>query len=164
LKNGYLLLLLLIIVLLPCPGRAQNSRDHDHYGYLSAGGGTTTSGGTILSLAGGVDLFVYRNLAVGGELGVLFPSASVGALVGVFSPNLSWHLRRGGDNGRIAPFVTGGYSLIFRQAAISGLNFGGGVTWWFKDGRGLRVEARDYFAVADPGHHLIVVRAGLALR
>ncbi|MFM8395757.1 MAG: hypothetical protein ACKOB4_17715 [Acidobacteriota bacterium] len=152
------------ILLLPVAGMAQSSTSNEHYGYLTAGGGTTTDGGAIVSLAGGADLFVYRQLAVSGELGAIFPPSSIGSVVGVLSPNLTWYLRPGGGSGRVAPFITGGYSLIFRQGTINGLNFGGGLTWWFKEGLGLRVEARDYFGVSDPGHHLVQVRAGLAFR
>ncbi|MBZ5497053.1 MAG: hypothetical protein LAP85_11675 [Acidobacteriia bacterium] len=32
---------------------------------------------------------------------------------------------------KIAPFITGGYSLLFRSGHLNAMNFGGGVDYWF---------------------------------
>ena len=61
------------------------------------------------------------------------------------SINASGYFRDARDRGRaLAPFVTGGYSLIADRETK--LNVGAGVSYWFKGGVGVRVEARHLFA------------------
>jgi hypothetical protein len=94
-----------------------------------------------MMLAAGGEVFVHKRLAAGAESGMHFPSSRIGSAIGIFSPNISWHFLK--RTGRVSPFITGGYSLFFRDGTSNGFNLGGGVIWWFRDGVGLRLEARD---------------------
>src|SRR5688572_19191294 len=73
-------------------------------------------------------------------------SSSYGGIV--FTANGTYHLRNVVYSGKIVPFGTAGYSGLAvcssECGGISGFNFGGGVTYWFKPNRGLRVEFRDH--------------------
>ena len=66
----------------------------------------------------------------------------------VFTANGSYHLRNVVSSGKLVPFGTFGYSGLAvcdsSCGGISGFNFGGGINYWFKPNRGLRVEFRDH--------------------
>lgn len=82
----------------------------------------------------------------GGYLGPLPRGFEHG--VGVISANAVFHAGRPRRH-RVTPFVTGGYTLWFRQGSASGVNVGGGVNYWLRDGLGLRAELRDHIPLGD---------------
>jgi len=155
------------VVLLMAPSElvaAQAMSEHRGYGYVFVAPGIATDGvGAVATLHAGVggERFVYRGLGIGGEIGyasaLLAPS--VGA--GVVSVNSSYNFRR---DSKLAPFVTGGYSLLFRSGAANVANFGGGINYWFRERLGLRLELRDHFAVQNTSVHGVGLRIGLAFR
>lgn len=110
------------------------------YFALANGLGAATN---LMSLGGGGEAFVYKGLAAGGDVGYLFSNGSFGYGIGLASANLSYHFRELDPNGRWVPFVTGGYTLAFRDGAGSLGNYGGGVTYWFRPHWGARVEIRN---------------------
>jgi hypothetical protein len=59
-------------------------------------------------------------------------SANVSALLG----------RAPAQRSAVVPFVTGGFALSPDNEA--GVNMGGGVTWWTRGGRGVRIEVREH--------------------
>ncbi|MDQ3010723.1 MAG: hypothetical protein M3X11_08495 [Acidobacteriota bacterium] len=54
--------------------------------------------------------------------------------------------------------------MFFRSGVDNGVNFGGGVNYWFKDRIGLRFEVRDHMFIPSPDTHLIGFRVGLLFR
>jgi hypothetical protein len=63
----------------------------------------------------------------------------------VFSANGAYHFRL--KNEKWEPFATAGLSAVAlgsggEMGGTGGPNFGGGVTWWFKENRGIRGEYR----------------------
>jgi hypothetical protein len=76
--------------------------------------------------------------------------------VGRFRPKTS-------DN-KVEPFVTGGYTHFFRWGTPNGINFGGGVNYWFSNHVGLRFEVRDNARGNRPLHHFVGFRIGLTFR
>ena len=106
---------------------------------------------------------VFRNgLGVGGEIGYTTPWKSFTDGIGIASLNGSYHF---GSRNRIDPFVTGGYTLLFRSGHVNAFNLGAGVNYWFASRLGLKVEFRDHI---DPNNnlnvHLWSVRTGLNFR
>ncbi len=148
-------IILVSLLFLAASLNAQESRGH---GYMFVGaGGAVASGSTAgtMHLGIGGEGFLKRGLAVGGELGYLSPTRSFGDGFGVLSGNAAYHFvpaRR--NNAIVVPFVTGGYSLAFRDGHMNMANFGGGATWWFKQRHGLRFEFRDHYAWQYDQHYL----------
>ncbi len=135
------------------------------HGYLLAGpGGTSPHGGGTLQIVGGGDSVFSNGASVGAELGYLLPFGDAGSGLGLFSVNGGYHFVK--SKSKTTPFITGGYTGFFRGGYVNGVNFGGGVNYWFKERMGLRVEFRDNVALFDSSHsdHFLNVRIGLAFR
>lgn len=139
---------------------------HQGQGYLfAAPGGIVSSGASAgtLHFGGGGEGFLFKGLAVGGELGYLAPTKSFGSGVGLLSVDGSYHV---GRNRRVVPFLTSGYSLAFRGGTANLVNFGGGITYWVGNRTGIRLELRDH---VDPcidcsSAHYLAPRIGLSFR
>ncbi len=98
-----------------------------------------------MSLHAGVGGEAVLGLGIGigaeiGAVGVRHDFAD--SAVGVFSPNAYFHFMRG--HHRADPFITGGYTLMFRDGHIDLFNFGGGLNYWFLGRIGARLEFRDH--------------------
>jgi hypothetical protein len=100
--------------------------------------------GNAMNLGGGGEGFVWKGLAVGGDAGYMFKAGRFGNGIGLASANVSYHFREVDPDGRWAPFVTGGYTLAFRGAAASLVNYGGGLTYWIRPRWGVRAEFRNH--------------------
>jgi hypothetical protein len=83
--------------------------------------------------------------------------------IGVFSANRSYHVlpRAGGRS--VHPFVTGGYTMFFRDGTLNLWNIGGGVQYWFSDRIALRVEFRDHVDAERVTAQYWGVRGGLSV-
>jgi hypothetical protein len=130
-----------------------------------APGGLTSSGHTGMTIhaGGGADVILGKGLGLGAEIGALGPREDLSAAVGMFSPNASFHFIR--EKGRKAdPFVTGGYTLMFRSGTANLFNFGAGANYWFRDHLGLRVEFRDHVYTRYATLHYWGLRVGLSFR
>jgi hypothetical protein len=106
---------------------------------------------------------VHRTGLGGGvELGYATPWQRFTSGLGIASLNGSYHFGRGS---RLDPFITGGYSLLFRSGHLNTFNVGGGVNYWFQDRLGLKIDFRDH---VDAGNnaavHLWAVRFGVTFR
>jgi hypothetical protein len=84
-------------------------------------------------------------------------------MMGVFSPNGYFHFN-GNKDARIDPYVTGGYTLMFRYGTQNMGNFGGGVNFWPKRHLGFKVEVRDHVYSNYDTIHYWGVRAGVNFR
>jgi len=98
----------------------------------------------------------------GVEFGGLGPREEIKMGVGVGSANGYYHLsiatRRNFD-----PFVTGGYSVLWKMGHLNLGNMGIGTNYWLARHFGLRVEARDHIYTS-PSVHYWGIRVGLAIR
>ena len=131
-----------------------------------APGGVTCCGHTAMTLQFGVGVegVLAKGIGVGAEVGALGTRQYFGdSVVGVFSPNGYYHFVHGKDI-RSDPFVTGGYTLIFRSGHANLFNFGGGLNYWFRGRLGFRSELRDQVLTDGSSLHYWGVRFGLAFR
>lgn len=144
--------LLPLLLVLSYPLLAQDApKPYPGYGYAYAGGARLGEGfGDFLSLGGGGE-WIFRNGA-----GVGFGNG-----VGLASLNGSYYFLGFSSSGKWAPFATAGSSLAFRGGAAFLVNYGGGVTYWFRPKVGLQIEARNH-------HHreiaLFTLRIGVSFR
>jgi hypothetical protein len=166
-------LIVIFIALMPALAFAQSPAPNERkgYGYVFAAP-LVGPNGEHVSLhtgIGGEGIF-FKGLGIGGEIGFVGPGVfgESGFLVSV---NPSYHFLNVSKSKRVVPFVTGGVTLFGGcHASLGGCNglggnFGGGLTYWFKDSVGMRFEARDHipllFASAD---HFPSLRVGLTFR
>lgn len=130
------------------------------YGYFGVLGDNGTTFGKLLEPGLGADVFLYRGLAAGADIGYVgYYSDFRAAGLGVVSPNLSYQFFR---SRTFVPFVTGGYSLEFRNGTANLGNYGAGFTYWFVNHAGLRIEARDYWG--SHGYHMGGLQFGVSFR
>lgn len=156
-----LILLACLLTVLSGTVAAQNT-DRSHGYVFAAPGGTSFGGGGTLHVGGGGEGVFKNGVGLVAEVGYLFPFEERGSGLGVFSINGSYHFSK---SGKTAPFVTGGYSGFFRGGYANGVNFGGGVNYWFKERTGLRFEFRDNVALGDGAAlHFLNVRVGVIFR
>ena len=113
------------------------------------------------TLGGGYEYAFWRGLGVAGDVGWLWTGDRFSSGAGIGSINGSYHFS---PRKKLDPFVTAGYGILFRSATRNMANFGGGVNWWFRDGLGLRLEARDHSDFASQSQHIVSFRLGLAFR
>ena len=130
-----------LLMALCAAASAQNSNGYVFF----APGGVTSEGHTSMTLhmgAGGEGI-IGKGIGVGAEIGALGPREQFSSAIGVFSPNGYYHFRRQPGQ-KLDPFVTGGYTLLFRGGHANLFNVGGGVNYWFHERIGLRLELRDH--------------------
>ena len=136
-------------------------------GYVFVAPGGLTGGGVTngtLHVGGGVEKLFRERVGVGAELGAVGGWNNYRNAAGLVSANGYWHF--GVRGARIDPFVTGGYSLLFRSGTLNFGNFGGGANIWLRESFGLRVEFRDHLHISSrvPNLHYWGVRVGVAFR
>jgi hypothetical protein len=166
-------LMVIFLALLPASTFAQSpvQKERMAYGYAFAAPLASTNGEHVSLHAGiGGEGILFKGFGIGGEIGAVGPGVfgNSGFLVSV---NPSYHFLNVGKSKRVVPFVTGGVTLFGGcHASLAGCNnlggnFGGGLTYWFKDSVGVRFEARDhvplFFTRLD---HFPSLRVGLTFR
>lgn len=158
-----LIFVILLAVLLPFAAAAQ-SKERRGQGYVFVAPTSMTGGGFGLHIGGGGEGLVYKGLGVGGEIGYLGSADGLRDSIGILSTDISYRFTKATKSRKFAPFVTSGYSMLFRDSALNAVNIGGGANWWFKDRIGLRLELRDQIALRFEPVHFFGVRIGLAFR
>jgi len=158
------LVFVILLALLPPIAAVAQSKERGGQGYVFVAPGSSTEGGSSLHFGVGGEGLVYKGLGVGGEIGYLGASRELSAGIGVLSPNVSYHFLNASKSGKFAPFITGGYSLLFRSGVVHAVDFGGGAHYWFKDRVGLRLEFRDYIPAHADLPNFFGFRIGLAFR
>ena len=116
----------------------------DHAGQGHVYFGANHSGFDLTDLLGagvGGEVRAYKWLHAGGDIGYQFTRSGSG--FGLLSVNPSLHFEAERSQ-RIVPFFTGGYGMAFRGETLNLYNYGGGITYWFRDNLGLRLEVRNY--------------------
>jgi len=137
------------------------------HGYVFfAPGGVTCCHNTSMTLqfGGGGEAVLWKGIGVGAELGVLGARQDFrDSAMGVFSPNGYYHFNHR-RKARADPYLTGGYTLLFRSGHANLANFGGGINYWFLSRLGANVEVRDQLNTTGTIGHFWGVRFGLAFR
>jgi len=119
-------------------------------GYFFVGPATSHM---ALTTGFGGEGYVAKNVAIGMEAGTTgFTTTSRGNpnWIGLGSANFSYHFFPKKYKGKVAPFVTGGYTNFFGQDtdvggnSTNGVNAGGGVDLFGSKHLGFRVDARYY--------------------
>ncbi len=137
-------------------------------GYAVAGTGWVEDLG-LLSFGGGFEA-LFKGVGVGAEIMMLGPSGGfTDEYLGAFSLNGVYHFASSGERARrLSPFVTGGYTLYFRNGSENLWNIGGGVDYWLSRRVGIRGEVRDQFYLAPCSScgatHLWNIRGGVVIR
>ena len=153
---------LFFVTALVCPAWAQRSN-----GYVFiAPGGVTCCGdtGSTLHFGVGGEAVLGAGIGLGAEIGALGEPRFFGdSVVGILSPNGYYHFAHS-RRSRADPFVTGGYTLLFRSGHLNLFNFGGGFNYWFAGSLGARIEFRDHVYSSGVTIHYWGLRLGLAFR
>jgi hypothetical protein len=165
------LLALLLVALVPMWASAQASEYSKGHGYVyfapGLAGAQGETGMTTAHIGGGGEGFFTRNLGLGADVGYLAPFESFSDGIGTCSPNFVARFRAKNGGNKVEPFVTGGYTLFFRSGMDNGVNFGGGVNYWFREHVGLRFELRDSAMIPGEGRattHYAGLRIALTFR
>jgi hypothetical protein len=156
--------LLLFFLLCCCKANAQNAQG---FAYFAPGAespvGSKGSTTHAYGLGGGGELLFAPHFSAGAEIGALVPGQGKTAnTVGILSATGSAHMFR---DKPFDPFITGGYSMVFRDFTANGASFGGGMNYWFRENVGLRLEGRDTYAkLQGIPTHLWEFRIGFTFR
>jgi hypothetical protein len=159
-----LLLLLLGWAHTGFPASRADGQEHGGQGYVFLAPGAFVGGGSSVGtahLGAGGEALIYRGIGAGAEIGYLTPWRDFSAGIGVLSLNGSYHFNRAR---KLSPFLTGGYSLAFRNGHANLFNVGGGMNYWFSDKVGLRLEFRDHINTGYTLAHYLSSRIGISFR
>ncbi len=132
-------------------------------GYVFAGFGSVNSEESMIHFGGGGEVNLYKGLGFGAEIGYLSPINYMGSGIGILSIDGQYTFGTGGP-GKVRPFLTGGYTLAFRNGHANAINFGGGIHYWFSNRTGLRVEFRDHVSPDLWNAHIWQGRVGFDFR
>jgi hypothetical protein len=145
---------------------ADPEKEYQGYGYLFGAPGVISPGGSsLVHFGGGGEGKLAKGVWFGGELGYLSPPSHWSEGIGAGSVNGAYHFIRQRRNVKLDPFVTAGYTLLFRGGVANFGNFGGGLNYWISRRAGLRLEFRDQLgSPCGCTQHLVGFRVGLALR
>ncbi len=150
-----------IVMALPQLAGAQNNGTQAFI--FAAPGGESPGGSSLLHLGGGAEGFLHGGpVAISGDLGYMTPMAHWGSGVGILDLDGGYHWNT--RDKKITPFVSGGYTLGFRDGHFNAMNFGGGVNVWMSRHNGLRLEFRDIYHPGTYSFQYINVRIGLTFR
>jgi hypothetical protein len=134
------------------------------YGYALFTPGATLGDGAAatLTLGAGAEGLIKGGFGAGADLSYLFyPQAGFAQGFGLFSPGVFYHFNLGR---KTVPFLTGGYSLAFRDGTINLIHCGGGFNHWFDSHWGMRFEVRDHTETRSLEYHLLQFRVALLFR
>jgi hypothetical protein len=153
----------MFLVALPSLAADEKKASAGHgYGYSSLGC-VTEDGCRLYGFGAGGEGYLWKGLAAGVDAGYQFFDSHWSEGFGLVSVNGSYHFTNSARRFRVAPFVTGGYGLGFREGTANFVNAGGGLTWWFRDRLGFRPEVRVYYS-NEMGAVVTMVRFSLAFR
>lgn len=151
----------LVLCILAANAFAQGSHG---YAVLGPGKASGRGGATLLHVGGGGELLTNVGAGIGAEGGFLFPPEHPDDGLGSGSLNGYYHLLDRGHS-RWDPYVTGGYTGLFRSAYFNAGNYGGGVNYWVSPNTGVKLEFRDHVAsVFGRTRHYWAFRFGINFR
>jgi hypothetical protein len=127
---------------------------------------------TIEHFGGGGELFLYKGLGAGLDVGYARWGGSDNQKLWIGTGDLSYDFRRNASRGKIDPFVLAGFGGFFpttsegRGAPVG--DFGAGTNVWFWKRTGLRLELRSYINPTNgfgyPGSYEVEFRVGFTFR
>ena len=103
----------------------------------------------VLHAAGGGEARLGQNVGIGADVGFAAPWEELSDSIGMLSVNPTFYMKGISRTRRTQPFVTGGYTMFFRDATLHGVNFGAGVDRWMTDRVAMRFEFRDHVMTED---------------
>ena len=134
------------------------------YGYALFAPGATLGDGAAgnLTLGAGAEGFIKGGFGAGADLSYLFyPQAGFAQGFGLFSPGVFYQFNLGR---KTVPFLTGGYSLAFRDGTVNLIHYGGSLNHWFDNNWGMRFEVRSHTQTRSVEYHLLQFRMALLFR
>jgi hypothetical protein len=140
-------LLICVTAILAQPGWAQSWN-----AYL-VGGGAHNDGTLHSHTALGGEIIIRERFGLGAEIGAVMGHNSFAET----SFNGSYHF----SNGKVDPFITGGYTACSLLSTINYGNAGGGLNYWFSQHVGVRAEFRAFF---NGTLQFPIFRGGIAFR
>lgn len=156
---------ILLIICIPALATAQGT-DYSRgqgYVYFAPGVATEWENAKTVQVGAGGEGFFSKYAGLGADAGYLAQFEDYRNL-GTFSLYAVGRFRAKTSDNKVEPFVTGGYTHFFRWGTPNGINFGGGVNYWFKEHVGLRFEVRDNARGSRPLHHFVGFRVGVTFR
>jgi len=152
-----------ILLVLVCAAAAPAQRS---YGYWTLTNGGATAGGRTayqLGLNGGGEFAIRKGFSAGLEGGFTGdPRSNYGdTMIGMASVNGYYHINHSRDS-VLDPFLTMGYTVLFRSDTQNAFNYGVGLNWWFKPTAAVRVEFRDHTFSSPARVHFWGFRAGVS--
>jgi len=136
-------------------------RPYNGHGYAYFTGGFCQHNYVLVGGGGGGEAFLWRGLAVGGEVG--FHQFLSSLNFGLASATVGYHFVNRKRPGRFDPFVNFSPAGLYFGPGTGGAGgIGGGLNYWFKPRMGLRTEVR--FQVLAAEEALAVFRIGLSFR
>ena len=160
-----LLTIFTLLLLLPVLAMAEDNDQETHaQGYVFAAPGKLRSSST-LHFGGGAEFDLYKGLGFSTDIGYISNPQCMGRGFGILSPNVRFAFTNANDS-KLVPYITGGYSLLFRSSSANSYNFGGGIDYWFHDKAALKVEFRDHVwrYSSYSTYHIWQIRMGFSFR
>ncbi|MEJ2109548.1 MAG: outer membrane beta-barrel protein [Acidobacteriota bacterium] len=156
-------IVIFLIVFVPVLSTAQEDQKNEAQGYAFVGLGDTLDS-TAVHFGGGGEVDFYKGLGFGIDLGYMAATRNLSGGIGILSFDGRYAFRRFADS-KLIPYVTGGYSFLFRTDTANAVNFGGGVDYWFADKYGLKLEFRDHLITDCYSNcHAYQFRGGVSFR
>jgi hypothetical protein len=169
-----------LLVVFAAHGRAQTASKYCCEGYAFFGRRTATAGPYVGGVGG--DIFIYKGLAVGGDVGTTLGNPDNKITIG--SGDVSYHFASRNARHKVEPFIATGWSYLAGniKTAIeypfssgqdrTGPNLSAGLAFWPTKRVGTRFEVRDYRffvsygALEDviPGGHFVEFRIAFTVR
>ena len=127
--------------------------------------GSCWHGYAIVGGGGGGEAFLWRGLALGGDVGYHQFVRDIG--FGMATANVTYHFVNRNRPGKLDPFLgVSPVGVYFTRGGVGGAGgvagLGGGLNYWFTEKIGLRSEAR--FQVLGVGEAVVLFRIGVSFR
>ncbi len=158
--HRHILIAFSLLALTPWLAKAQETPSPRAMANAFFGGGALIGDGRAgyMQVGVGGEGRIYKGFGAGSEIGYLFPREGFTYGIGLLSTNATYHFW---GRSRVIPFVTGGYSLAFREGMANLANFGGGVDVRFHKRMALRFEVRDHVWPGYTTTHFLMFRVGM---
>jgi hypothetical protein len=125
----------------------------------------------IEHFGGGGELFLYKGLGAGLDIGYARWGQSAGQNLWIATGDLSYDFRRNASRAKVDPFVLAGFGGFFPTGEGRGVavgDFGAGANVWFWQRAALRLEVRSYINPTNgfgyPGSFEVEFRVGFTFR
>jgi len=141
-----------LLVIFAAQGRAQSTSNYCCEGYAFFGRRTSTPGTNVGGVGG--DIFIYKGLALGGDVGTTVGNPDNKITIG--SGDVSYHFASRNPRFKVEPFIAAGWSYLAGQIKTAieypfnpgndrtGPNISAGSAFWPTKRVGARFEFRVY--------------------